>query len=205
MQYHRPHPPVHAHAHAHARPATRRRFLRHAGALALAGAVPVALAAPARTSAATGLGGARELALHHTHTGERIALAYAVDDRYVPEALGALNHFLRDHYSGQVGTIAPPLFDQLHRLHQVLGAAQPFQVISGYRCPETNNTLRLTRGGGGVAKRSLHMDGRAIDVRLPGVPLADLRDAALSLGAGGVGYYPGQQFVHLDNGPVRRW
>ena len=196
MQYHRPHP--------HARPATRRCFLRHAGALALAGAVPVAMAASTRTSAAIGPGGARELALHHTHTGERIALAYAIDDSYVPEALGALNHFLRDHYSGDVGTIAPPLFDQLHRLHQVLGAAQPFQVISGYRCPETNNTLRLTRGGG-VAKRSLHMDGRAIDVRLPGVALADLRDAALALGAGGVGYYPGQQFVHLDNGPVRRW
>jgi uncharacterized protein YcbK (DUF882 family) len=196
MQYHRPHP--------HARPATRRCFLRHAGALALAGAVPVAMAAPTRTSAEIGPGGARELALHHTHTGERIALAYAVDDSYVPEALGALNHFLRDHYSGQVGTIAPPLFDQLHRLHQVLGAAQPFQVISGYRCPDTNNTLRLTRGGG-VAKRSLHMDGRAIDVRLPGVALSDLRDAALALGAGGVGYYPGQQFVHLDNGPVRRW
>lgn len=204
MPYRRPHPHPDHHADRHPIPSPRRHFLRHAGALALVGAVPATMAAPARMTAAIGPGGARELALHHTHTGERIALAYAVDDRYVPEALGALNHFLRDHYSGQVGTIAPPLFDQLHRLQQVLGAAQPFQVISGYRCPETNHTLRLTRGGG-VAKRSLHMDGRAIDVRLPGVPLADLRDAALALGAGGVGYYPGQQFVHLDNGPVRRW
>lgn len=205
MPYRRRPPHPDHHADRHPLPPARRHFLRHAGALALAGAAPGVMAvAPSRPLAAAGPAGARELALHHTHTGERIALAYAVDDRYVPEALGALNHFLRDHYSGQVGTIAPPLFDQLHRLHQVLGAAQPFQVISGYRCPETNNTLRLTRGGG-VAKRSLHMDGRAIDVRLPGVPLADLRDAALSLGAGGVGYYPGQQFVHLDNGPVRRW
>ena len=187
----------------------RRRFfhqlLGHAGALALAGPLPAAFAAvPSRPSAAADGSGARELALHHTHTGERLALAYAIDDRYVPEALGALNHFLRDHYSGQVGTIAPPLFDQLHRLHQVLGAVQPFQVISGYRCPDTNNTLRLTRGGG-VAKRSLHMEGRAIDVRLPGVPRADLRDAALSLRAGGVGYYPREQFVHLDIGRVRAW
>lgn len=205
MQYPRPHPHPDHHADRHSLPSPRRHFLRHAGALVLAGAAQgVMAAAPSRAAAAAGLPGARELALHHTHTGERIALAYAIDDSYVPEALGALNHFLRDHYSGDVGTIAPPLFDQLHRLHQVLGAAQPFQVISGYRCPQTNHTLRLTRGGG-VAKRSLHMDGRAIDVRLPGVALADLRDAALALGAGGVGYYPGQQFVHLDNGPVRRW
>ena len=77
-------------------------------------------------------------------------------------------------------------------------------MISGYRCPATNTTLRNTRGGG-VARRSLHMDGKAIDVRLPGVPLADLRDAALSLGMGGVGFYPREQFVHVDTGPVRRW
>ncbi len=179
----------------------RRQFLRRATAVALAGAVPAAMAA---VPAAEGLRGARRLAFHHTHTGESIALVYAVDDRYVPEALGALNHFLRDHYSGDVGVIAPSLLDQLHRLQQVLGTAQPFQVISGYRCPATNTTLRQTRGGG-VARHSLHMEGRAIDIRLPDVALADLRDAALSLRAGGVGYYPGERFVHVDNGAVRRW
>lgn len=170
-------------------------------ALALAGAARPALAA---VSGAEGARGERRLAFHHTHTGENISLTYAVGDAYVPDALLALNHFLRDHYSGEVGVIAPPLFDQLHRLQQVLGSAQPFEVISGYRCPLTNSTLRQTRGGG-VAKHSLHMEGRAIDIRLPDVALADLRDAASSLRAGGVGYYPGERFVHVDNGTVRYW
>ena len=98
----------------------------------------------------------------------------------------------------------PELFHLLHRVRHALGVQTPFQVISGYRSPQTNETLRTTRGGG-VARRSLHMDGQAIDVRLPGVPLADLRDAALSLGLGGVGFYPRDQFVHLDTGRVRNW
>ncbi len=140
----------------------------------------------------------------HTHTRERIDLVFAVDERYVPEALGSLNRFLRDHYTGDIGVIDPQLFDLLHRVQQVLGGGRVFEVISGYRCPATNTQLRETRGGG-VASHSLHMDGRAIDVRLPGVPLADLRDAALSLGAGGVGFYPREQFVHLDTGRVRSW
>src|SRR5690606_10964590 len=121
-----------------------------------------------------------------------------------PHSLGLLNRFLRDHYSGEVGRIDPQLFDLLHRVRGLLGANTPFEVISGYRSEATNDRLRSTRGGG-VATRSLHMDGRAIDVRLPGVPLADLRDAALSMKAGGVGYYPGGRFVHIDTGRVRRW
>ena len=100
----------------------------------------------------------------------------------------------------------PQLFDLLHRVQTLLGSksVRSFEVISGYRCPETNSHLRNSRGGG-VAKRSLHMEGKAIDVRLPGVPLAELRDAALSLAAGGVGYYPSEQFVHIDTGRVRSW
>jgi uncharacterized protein YcbK (DUF882 family) len=181
---------------------SRRIFLRRATAvsLALAAAVRPALAAVP----GAGLQAPRRLAFHHTHTGESISLVYAVGDTYVPEAVLALNHFLRDHYSGDVGVIAPALLDQLHRLRQTLGGDQPYQVISGYRSPATNTALRQTRGGG-VAKHSLHMEGRAIDIRLPDVALADLRDAALSLRAGGVGYYPGERFVHVDNGPVRRW
>lgn len=147
---------------------------------------------------------ARTLAFDHTHTGERLSLVYAVGDRYVDDALGALNHFMRDHYTGDVGVMDPQLFDLLHRVKNELGTRHSFQVISGYRCPKTNATLKATRGGG-VAKRSLHMDGKAIDVRLPGVPLGDLRDAALSLRQGGVGYYPRDQFVHLDTGRVRHW
>lgn len=181
----------------------RRRFLhlglRHGASLSAMAAVP-ALWLPARASAAP----VRELALNHLHTREAIDVVYAESGRYLPDALGALDHFLRDHYSGEVGRIDPALHDLLHTVRQALGTERPFQVISGYRAPATNARLKATRGGG-VATRSLHMHGRAIDVRLPGVPLADLRDAALSLKAGGVGYYPREQFVHLDTGRVRRW
>ena len=182
------------------RPSTppRRHFLRHGVSLAAA-ALP-ALATPARAA----LPGARGLTMAHTHTGEHIDLVYAVQERYVPESLGLLNHFLRDHYSGAVGVIDPVLFDLLHRVRQLLGSPASFEVISGYRDAATNSHLRATRGGG-VASKSLHMEGRAIDVRLPGVALADLRDAALSLRAGGVGFYPGQRFVHIDTGRVRHW
>ncbi len=181
------------------KPSSRRFFLHRSAQLALVGAtLPLA----ARTAQAALP--ARSLMLDHTHTGERIALVYAVGGNYVPQALSSLNHFLRDHYAGDVGLIDPQLFDLLHGVRQVLGDGQAFEVISGYRCPTTNATLRNTRGGG-VAKHSLHMEGKAIDIRLPGVALADLRDVALSLRAGGVGYYPDQQFVHIDTGRVRSW
>ena len=157
-------------------------------------------------SSLVGVAGGRALAFDHTHTRERINLVYAVDGDYVPDALTSLNRFLRDHYSGTVGRMDPQLFDLLHRVRLALGgqSLSAFEVISGYRCPETNDHLRSSRGGG-VAKRSLHMEGKAIDVRIPGVPLAELRDAALSLQAGGVGYYPREQFVHIDTGRVRSW
>lgn len=178
---------------------SRRRFLGHGAQWLMAGAA-LPLAAPALAA----LPDARSLSFDHTHTSEHIALVYALDDVFVTPALSSLNHFLRDHYSGEVGQIDPQLFNLLHHVRQELGVQTPFQVISGYRSPKTNATLRSTRGGG-VAKHSLHMDGQAIDVRLPGVPLADLRDAALSLRLGGVGFYPRDQFVHLDTGRVRNW
>jgi uncharacterized protein YcbK (DUF882 family) len=176
----------------------RRLFLRKSAQLVVAGAGGMSARAMASSPET------RTLALDHTHTGERLSLVYAVGERYLADALNTLNHFLRDHYSGAVGVIDPQLFDLLHRLTAELGARQSFQVISGYRSPATNETLRTTRGGG-VASHSLHMDGKAIDIRLPGVPLAQLRDAALSLRAGGVGYYPQEQFVHVDIGRVRHW
>lgn len=178
---------------------SRRRLLRDGARLAAAAALPM-LALPARASVPA----ARSLAMSHTHTRERIDLVYAVAQDYLSEALGSLNHFLRDHYTGEVGRMHPPLFDVLHGLRVALGCTGPFEIISGYRCPATNDRLRHTRGGG-VAKQSLHMQGRAVDVRLPGVPLAELRDAAIELRAGGVGYYPNEQFVHLDTGRVRNW
>ncbi len=194
----------------------RRQFLRKAvrltaGGVALpfAGAASAAYPQRSQQPAPNGLivrGEQRILAFNHTHTRERVDLAYAINDQYVPDALKTLNRFMRDHYSGTVGQMDPQLFDLLHQVRQALGGTSlpAFEVISGYRCPETNNHLRNSRGGG-VAKRSLHMEGKAIDVRLPGVPLAELRDAAISLEVGGVGYYPSEQFVHIDTGKVRRW
>lgn len=183
-------------------PRSRRRLLRAAGA-GVALVLPL-LARPARAATAAT---ERRLVLAHTHTLERIDLVYANGEGYRPEALAQLDRFLRDHYSGEVGHIDAPLFDQLHRVRRALGVrddAAPFEIISGYRAPATNARLRATRGGG-VATHSLHMEGRALDVRLPGVPLAELRDAALALSAGGVGFYEREQFVHVDTGRVRRW
>jgi uncharacterized protein YcbK (DUF882 family) len=181
---------------------TRRLFLRRSASLMIAGAAlphaGPALASPGASAEA------RSLAFDHTHTGESLSLIYAVGTLYLPEALQALNHFLRDHYSGEVGRIDPQLFDLLYRLKESMDTRQPFQVISGYRCPATNAALRSTRGGG-VASHSLHMEGKAIDIRLAGVSLDDLRDAASSLQLGGVGFYPHEQFVHVDTGRVRRW
>ncbi len=179
--------------------ASRRRFLRQTVHLAAAGVLP-GLTAGAQAA----MPGARGLSLVHTHTHERLELVYAGDAGFVAEALGSLNRFLRDHYTGDVGRMDPQVFDLLHGVQQALGSTGTFEVISGYRCPATNTLLRRTRGGG-VATHSLHMEGRAIDVRLTGVPLADLRDAAQSLRGGGVGFYPREQFVHLDTGRVRSW
>jgi uncharacterized protein YcbK (DUF882 family) len=178
----------------------RRWFLRRSTQIALAGTALTALAPAAWATAAP----SRSLQLSHTHTGESLALTYARSNGYVPQALEQVNHFLRDHYSGEVGVIDPQLLDLLHAVGTRLGTTLPFHVISGYRCPATNDRLRKTRGGG-VARRSLHMDGKAIDVRLPGVPLAELRDAALSIKAGGVGTYMRDQFVHIDTGRTRSW
>jgi uncharacterized protein YcbK (DUF882 family) len=176
---------------------SRRQFFRRAAQFAAAGA-----ALPA--SAFASQPAVRSLAFEHTHTGERIDLVYASGGEYLAPALATLDRFLRDHYTGDVGRIDPQLFDLLHATQAQLRTRTPYQVICGYRCAKTNEMLRTTRGGG-VAAHSLHMDGRAIDVRLPGVPLAELRDAALSLQGGGVGYYAREQFIHVDTGRVRRW
>ena len=186
---------------------SRRRFLFKGVGLAAGAATPLlARATPAASRVPDLMGSdARSIDLVHTHRPESIGLVYAAGARYLPESIQHLNWFLRDHYTGEVGVMDPLLFDQMHRIRQVLGTRAAYQVISGYRCPETNDRLRGKRRHSGVARHSLHMEGRAIDVRLTGVPLAELRDAALSLQAGGVGYYAGSDFVHLDTGPVRRW
>jgi uncharacterized protein YcbK (DUF882 family) len=147
----------------------------------------------------------RSLHFDHTHTGECLALTYAVGDIYIPEALDQIRIFLRDFRNGATHAIDPALLDQLHLLGAVTATRAPFQVISGYRSPATNAMLQ--REGHGVATHSLHLQGQAIDIRLADVALDEPRNAALSLRAGGVGYYPSSDsnFVHIDTGRVRRW
>jgi uncharacterized protein YcbK (DUF882 family) len=145
----------------------------------------------------------RRLAFHHTHTGETLDLEYSEAGRYLPDALLSINHLLRDFRSGEVHPIDPALLDVLHTLRQQVGSEAPFEIISAFRSPATN--AMLARNGGGVATQSLHLSGRAIDIRLPGVATADLRDAGMRLRAGGVGYYPDSDFIHIDTGRVRYW
>ena len=176
----------------------RRRQLLIAGAALAASATPLARAvanvAPEKV---------RTLSFDHTHTGERLTLDYAVGDAYIPQALLTLNHLLRDFRTGDAHPIEPRLFDQLFLLARITGTRKPYQIISGYRSPVTNSQLRSKSSG--VASHSLHLDGKAIDVRLADVKLVDLRDAAISMKSGGVGYYADSGFVHIDTGAVRRW
>lgn len=187
---------------------SRRSFLGLGAIAAAAALVPArayAAAAPA-AAAARGLALERELSFFHTHTGERLSTAYCTGGEYLVPALKDVNHLLRDFRVNQVKPIDPALLDLLFELNGVLGTDQPFHVISGYRSAETNAMLQ-ERGGAqsGVATHSLHMDGKAIDIRVPGIRLAHLRDSAKSLKRGGVGFYPGSDFVHVDTGRVRYW
>lgn len=144
------------------------------------------------------------LRFFHTHTGERLDVIYRVGDQYIPEALDQLNHFLRDHRTGDVHRYAPSLFDLLNDLlTSVHRAGAEINVICGYRSPWSNEFLRTHTFG--VAQHSLHMQAEAIDIRLPGVKTSTLRDAALALHRGGVGYYAKSDFIHVDVGRVRRW
>jgi uncharacterized protein YcbK (DUF882 family) len=147
--------------------------------------------------------GVRALRLTHTHTGERLAIEYFSGGTYLPDALAAVNYILRDFRTNGVHVIDPKLLDLLHRVAATTETSKPFQVISGYRSPATNETLR--HRGEGVAAGSLHMKGQAIDIRLADVPLPKLRQAALDVRLGGVGYYPASDFVHVDTGRVRMW
>ena len=145
----------------------------------------------------------RQLHLINTHTGEELDAPYFVDGAYRPEQLGALDWLLRDYRTGDVLPIESRLFDLLYELAAAAGREPRYEIISGYRSPATNAMLVATTDG--VSSGSLHMQGRAIDVRLVGVPVLALRDLALARQAGGVGYYPVSDFVHLDTGRVRSW
>jgi uncharacterized protein YcbK (DUF882 family) len=146
------------------------------------------------------------LRFYHTHTGERLDVVYRRGDQYIPEALDELDRYLRDHRTGDVRHFDPRLFDLLYDLTASLDdSGGEIDVICGYRAPWSNEFLRTRSPHTGVAEHSLHMQAEAIDIRLRGIPTSELRDAALGLHRGGVGYYRSSDFVHVDVGRVRHW
>lgn len=179
-------------------PVNRRAFLGAAATLLVKPSWKPAFAALPRS-------GARSLSFHNLHTGERLAVDYWVEGRYQAQALNAVNSLLRDFRTGEVHVIAPSLLDLLATMRFRLEAQGPIEVISGYRSAATNAMLHAAHEHSGVAAKSLHMQGMAVDIRVPGRVLEQVRDAALTVRGGGVGYYPASDFVHVDIGAVRRW
>ena len=171
--------------------------------LKTAACTSLVLASPSLWAATNKLAPRRQLSLLNLHTGESVIATYWSEGAYVQAELDKINEVLRDHRTGEIQPIDTTLLDQLSLLHDSTGNKQPFHVISGYRSPATN--LKLRTQGNGVAKKSMHMQGKAIDIRLPDTPLKQLRDAAKSLKLGGVGYYAKSDFIHVDVGRVRYW
>lgn len=181
----------------------RRRILTMGAALGvvgLAGGLTGGLAQPALGAVTAP---ERRLWLVNTWTGEQFQRPYWIQGRYLVESLKDVTWLLRDHLNAKTCPVDPMLLDTLHALCGRVGTGEPLQVISGYRSPETNAAAR--RKSRRVAVNSQHLRGKAIDIRVKGAGLASLRQAALSLKAGGVGYYPRSNYLHLDTGPVRSW
>lgn len=179
-------------------PHDRRHVLKLGAGLVAAGGVALAGLSPAEAAV-----GERSLSFYNLHTGESLKTVYWAKGRHIPEALSKINWLLRDFRTHQVLPIDVGLLDLIHRVRASIGSNEPFQVISGYRSPHTN--AMLASHSHNVARRSLHMVGEAIDVRLPGCRLHHLRKAAVAQRGGGVGYYPHSNFVHMDVGRVRYW
>ena len=175
---------------------SRRKFLQFStGGLVLSAFPSITFGAPEAKS--------RTLVLNHLHTGESLETCYFNGRSYDYGELNKLNHLCRDFRRNEVFTMDKRLFDQIARIQGVLGTQAEVDIISGYRSPATNEMLRNRSSG--VAKKSYHMTGQAIDFRLKGISLKKVRNAARSIRAGGVGYYPNSNFVHIDTGPVRYW
>jgi uncharacterized protein YcbK (DUF882 family) len=172
-----------------------------------AGAALAAAAAPATgfAQSLTPLAGpaVRKAVLHNLHTGDTFSDVYFENGRYVPDALAQAMRVLRDWRNGEEHVMDPRLFDALHAINSRLETSQPFQIISGYRSPQTNAMLHARSSG--VASNSQHTQGKASDVRIQGVDLRNLHKAALDVSAGGVGFYPVSNFVHVDVARVRQW
>ncbi|MFZ7111577.1 MAG: DUF882 domain-containing protein [Desulfatiglandales bacterium] len=178
---------------------SRRRFLS-VGILTLAsGMAPHLCLAAVKMSSFP----KRTLSFYNTHTGESLDATYWADGKYLAPALSDINRILRDHRSGDIKPINTRLLDLLYAMKVKLRPRHAFHIVSGYRSPGTNALLRAKNGG--VAKNSYHMKGKAIDIRVPGCPLPEMNRTAKGLRAGGVGYYPRSDFIHVDVGPVRSW
>lgn len=180
----------------------RRAFLSFSAATSVALASNASMAAPAITGKATAAS-TRTLAFVNLNTGDSGKFLYWENGQYLPQALKDISHAMRDSRNGEVHQISPELLDLVVRLGQKLNTSNPIQIVSAFRSQETNDELAATSRG--VAKHSYHLDGMAIDLRIPGRGLNQVRGAALQLKGGGVGYYPRSNFVHVDVGPVRRW
>jgi len=176
----------------------RRIFLRSATVLATSSLVPSAFA-----KAMPSIEDSKKLHLYNIHTGEFVKTTFKQEGQFDPDSLSELDHLLRDHRSGESILISRTLLEDIHTLQQMFKPNQAIEIISGYRSPKTNERLRAM--GHNVAKRSLHMQGKAVDIRIPGASLKQVRQAALALKSGGVGYYPKSGFIHLDVGRVRQW
>jgi uncharacterized protein YcbK (DUF882 family) len=177
---------------------SRRRMLKASGAL-----VGVSAAGLLSPTARSQDSAPKRIQLINLHTDERLDIEYFRDGAYLPKALSAIEEVLRDFRTGDRHDIDPALMDYLIEVAHTLGVSPTFKVISGYRSPQTN--ARLHEHSAQVSQHSLHMQGRAIDVRMNGVDCASLATHALDLKRGGVGYYRASDFVHLDTGPFRTW
>ncbi len=181
------HTHVHSHGHIHSHPIDPEIISRHASLSSGNYYTP----------------SHKTLFLEHEHTGDKLKLTYFEHGRYVHGALAEINYLMRDYHTDDVHPIDTALLDQLFDLNEILGINKPINIVSGYRSPFTNAQLR--RNTPGVAEHSFHMQGRAIDIRIEGVNARTIKDAALSMVQGGVGYYPYNNFVHLDTGDIRTW
>jgi uncharacterized protein YcbK (DUF882 family) len=179
----------------------RRSFLKSTALLATALSVPAIGRAANASSAA--IAPERTLRLYNTHTGESLKSVFWAEGKFVPDAMNDINKLLRDHRNNKISEIDPKLLFLLDQVSTSVGANSMVHIISGYRSPESNKMLNENTNG--VAKHSMHLEGKAIDVRIPGRDLAMLHKAALNAGGGGVGYYPDSQFVHMDTGRLRHW
>lgn len=175
----------------------RRSFLLNLAKISAAGMLVEPI------NAVAGLSTERRINFFHTHTKEKLDLVYFSGGNYLPDAMLEIRNFFRDHRTEETHAMDPALFDILHHINLLCPSKSCFQVVSGYRSPKTNALLR--RKSRRVAKKSLHMLGQAIDVRLPEVSTGMLRNIAISLKQGGVGYYRKSDFVHIDTGRVRTW